>query len=299
VDDRHGLGRDVSRELRDLGAIDVPGLQSPAPFAGASRLEPPPFARRGLVPPTRHDLPRWPLWIAVTVVLAAALALPLTVGVAFVRANTVPVLGPGGPEQSANWAGYAVSGGPFTSVSATWRVPDVRPGTHPTEVAAMWVGLDGRGTATLEQIGTVSGMLGGTRYYSAWFEMVPAPPVYLTMDLKPGDRVAASVRSTGNGFYELSVVNRTNGERYRTLQHSNGGEPVTAEVVVEAPGTIGGFAPLPDFGTTGFRDATVNGLPIGTFRWHRLSMAAGDRVQAETSPLERDAASFSIAWRHE
>jgi len=299
VNDRHGLGRDLSRQLRDLGAIDAPGLQSPAPFAGASGLEPPAFAGPDGLPRSRRDLPRWPLWTALTVVFVAAMALPLAVGVAFVRASGVPTLGPGGPEQSANWAGYVVSGGPFTSVSATWRVPDIRPGTQPTEVAAMWVGLDGRGTSTLEQIGTISGMLGGTRYYAAWFEMVPSPPVYLTMDLKPGDRITASVTTGGDGLYRLTIVNRTNHERYTTVEHSTGAEPVTAEVVVEAPGTIGGLAPLPDFGIAGFREATVDGRPIGTFRWHRLIMAAGSRVQAETSPLARDAASFSVTWRNE
>ena len=300
MNERHGLGRDLSRELRELGALDAPGLQSPAPFAAAGRLDPPPFSRRHEpLPQGRDDLPRWPLWTALTIVLIAAMALPLTVGVAFVRANTVPTLGPGGPEQSTNWAGYVASGGPFSSVSAEWRVPEVRPGTQPTEVAAMWVGLDGRGTETLEQIGTISGMLGGTRYHAAWFEMVPSPPVYLTMDLKPGDLVAASVRATGDGFYQLSIVNRTNGERYTTLQHSTGADPVTAEAVLEAPGTIGGLAPLPDFGMVGFRDATVDGRPIGTFRWRRLSMASDSTVQADTSALARDAASFSITWRHE
>jgi len=73
----------------------------------------------------------------------------------------------------------------------------------------------------------------------------------------------------------------------------------TAEVVLEAPGTLGGLAPLPDFGMVGFRDATVDGRPIGTFRWRRLSMASDSTVQADTSALARDAASFSITWRHE
>ncbi len=58
------------------------------------------------------------------------------------------------PMTSANWSGYDATGGPFTSVTATWTQPRIRyAGVTSTDVA-FWVGLDGDGSDTVEQIGT-------------------------------------------------------------------------------------------------------------------------------------------------
>jgi len=297
--DRRDALQDLTRALRDAGAIAAPRLQSPPPFAVGSPPHPPFADERHSAPPRRSYLSRWPLYVAVIVVLVAALAVPLAFGIALVQAAAPIRFGPGTAEQSANWAGYVLTGTRFTSIKATWTVPQVAPGTQPTEVAAFWVGLDGRGTEALEQIGTLSGMLGGTEYYAAWFEIVPNPPAYLTMDLKPGDVVTASVTAAPNDQFRLRIYNHRNGQQYTTFETSKGAELVTAEVVAEAPGTLTGLAPLPDFAYVHFGQAYANGRPIGTFHWNRLTMAAGVDVQAETSPLGRDAASFNVIWRHQ
>jgi hypothetical protein len=252
----------------------------------------------GSVPPERPRRRR--LWVvvgAVSVAFIAALFLALVLSRS--QAETRPQLGRGALQLSHNWAGYVAKGARFTSVRATWRVPAVRSGTQPTEVAAVWVGLDGRGTQTLEQIGTVSGLLGGSYYYAAWYEVVPQPPVYLTMPVKPGDSVSASVTYGRDGLFALALRDNTTGQRFAVRQTSPGAELVTAEVVVEAPGTTTGLAPLPDFGKIGFSGATANGRPIGTFAWDRMSMNDGFDLQAATSPLGGDAASFAVDWRHE
>ena len=190
-----------------------------------------------------------------------------------------------------------VSHGRFTRVSASWVEPAVKPGTQPTEVAAMWVGLDGRGTSNLEQIGTLSGMLGGSPAYEIWYEIVPQAPVSVNMAIKPGDSVTANVTTNGQGDFTLFIRNNTTHVAFSTNQRSPGAELVTAEVVAEAPATISGPTPLPDFGTITFTDAHVNGQPIGTHRWTRLSMSF-DTPQAVTSALARDAGTFSVTWRH-
>src|SRR5208283_1022555 len=58
---------------------------------------------------------------------------------------------------SSNWSGYAVNGsaGSVTSASASWIVPTVSGGTG-TAYAAFWTGIDGFGSSTVEQIGTLS-----------------------------------------------------------------------------------------------------------------------------------------------
>ena len=89
---------------------------------------------------------------------------------------------------SYNWSGYAVLTQPasrkvpataVTAVSGSWKVPAVSdPGTS-TAYAAVWVGIDGYSSSTVEQTGTLSyvsvsnGMTTVTNY--AWYEMYPNP----------------------------------------------------------------------------------------------------------------------------
>ena len=58
---------------------------------------------------------------------------------------------------STNWAGYAAAGpaGTFTSVSSSWTQPTVTCSGQQT-FSSFWVGLDGDGTQSVEQIGRAS-----------------------------------------------------------------------------------------------------------------------------------------------
>src|SRR5262245_7033344 len=53
---------------------------------------------------------------------------------------------------SSNWSGYAVTGGRYTSVSASWTEPSVS--CSGTAYSSFWVGLDGDTSGTVEQTGT-------------------------------------------------------------------------------------------------------------------------------------------------
>ena len=290
-----------SRGLRELGALVSPGEQTP-------RAQEPPrrlaravrsLARLRFVSLLRPVGPL-PLVVVIALCLPAAISVFVSLGLDVAHSGAAtPRLAQGALESSSNWAGYVASHGRFTSVSASWIVPAVKGGTQPTEVAALWVGIDGRGTRNLEQIGTLSGELGGSPAYEVWYEVVPHPPVYVRMALKPGDSVTASVTTNGDGNFTLFIRNNTTHTAYSTLQPSPGAELVTAEVVAEAPATISGPAPLPDFGRVTFTNARANGRPIGTFTWDRLSMSSGTTPQAVTSPLARDAGTFSVTWKHE
>jgi Peptidase A4 family len=291
------------RELRALGVLTPPGSQFPTATGvrhlferGRRRL-----ARLRFVSLLRPVGPL-PLIVIIALALPSTISLTVSLGISAARSHAAslpPRLGQGALETSSNWAGYVATHGRFTSVSASWTVPLVKGGLQPTEVAAMWVGLDGRGTSTLEQIGTISGMLGGSPAYEVWFEIVPKAPEYVQMTLKPGDSVTASVTTSGNGQFTLFIRDNTTHVDFSTVQPSAGSELVTAEVVAEAPSTISGPSPLPDFGTVRFANARANGRPIGTFTWDRLNMSSGTVPQADTSTLARDAGSFSVTWRHE
>jgi len=54
---------------------------------------------------------------------------------------------------SGNWAGYAVTGAKFTSVSASWVQPSVK-ATSQDAYSSFWVGIDGDGSDSVEQLGT-------------------------------------------------------------------------------------------------------------------------------------------------
>ena len=77
---------------------------------------------------------------------------------------------------SANWSGYVATGGGFTSVTADWTEPAVSCGSQ-TTYASFWIGLDGDGSSSVEQIGTEADCSGGHASYAAWYEMYPGGPV--------------------------------------------------------------------------------------------------------------------------
>src|SRR5947207_3421870 len=77
--------------------------------------------------------------------------------------------------ESSNWAGYAVTGGTFTAVSATWSVPRFVP-ESPAGADAIWVGIGGVRGNDLIQAGTQETVSGrGSTHYEAWFETLPQP----------------------------------------------------------------------------------------------------------------------------
>src|SRR5262245_38418315 len=71
---------------------------------------------------------------------------------------------------SSNWSGYAVTGAPgsVTDVQGSWVVPAVTCSGGPNQYAAIWVGIDGFNSNTVEQTGTDSDCQNGTPTYYAW-----------------------------------------------------------------------------------------------------------------------------------
>jgi len=63
---------------------------------------------------------------------------------------------PSATTSSPNWAGYVAAGGPYTSASASWIVPGANCGNAVGTTSATWVGIDGWGGNSVEQIGRAS-----------------------------------------------------------------------------------------------------------------------------------------------
>lgn len=195
---------------------------------------------------------------------------------------------------SDNWAGYAVTSGPYTSVSASWVQPTATCGTVPT-AASFWVGLDGDGSSTVEQTGTTADCVAGVAVYHAWWEMFPASEVDYRAIVDAGDVMKASVTASGTTF-ALTIADTTRGWTRTVHQSAPSAARASAEVIAEAPaiGTV--LQPLTSFGTVTFRSAHVDGAPIGNVSTI-ITMAAGGVVKAQPSTLVAGQR-FSVTWQH-
>ena len=167
---------------------------------------------------------------------------------------------------SNNWAGYAKIGGPFEFVRGEWNVP-----TIDSTVAgdmAVWVGIDGSSNNSLIQAGTFDGYwsgflgIGQGVAHSAWWEILPALPAFLSNPVSSGDTMVTTISplpglsadpSTTNSWV-ISIKNTTRGWTFSTLASFNG--PLTsAEWIVEDLSRCFGscsFDPLPNFGNVNF-----------------------------------------------
>jgi hypothetical protein len=199
---------------------------------------------------------------------------------------------------SSNWSGYAVTGGRFTTVSATWTQPAVNCSVTPTGWSSFWVGLDGDTTNTVEQTGTEADCSSGTAVYSAWYEMYPKFPKNYADTVRPGDNFSSSVTTDGRGNFTLTLSDTTRGWSHTTSARLKSAKLGSAEVIAEAPSSSGGVLPLADFGTAGFSGMKVNGATVtsSTAGLDRIDMASGGTTKASTGNISNGA--FSVTWKH-
>jgi hypothetical protein len=200
------------------------------------------------------------------------------------------------PVTSQNWAGYASAGRPgaFTSVAASWTEPAVTCTAGDT-FASFWAGLDGDGTATVEQTGTEADCDGSSATYQGWFEMFPAAPVFYDNPVHPGDALSASVVANGGGEFTLTLTDSTQGWTQATTQTSDAAQLGSAEVITEAP-SGGTVLPLSDFGTVSFADVTADDTAIGAENPSALTMVSAGGVTEATPSALTGGNAFSVTW---
>jgi hypothetical protein len=166
---------------------------------------------------------------------------------------------------SSNWAGYAVSGATFTSVSGTWTQPtaDCSSSAGTQASSAFWVGLGGNSETSnaLEQTGTeIDCSATGVATYSAWYELVPSASVKAPLKVAAGDRIAATVKASGT-IVTVRLRNLTTGNTFTKTLRMASPDVSSAEWIAEAPSALtpGGtrILPLTDFGTVRFSSASA------------------------------------------
>ena len=200
---------------------------------------------------------------------------------------------------STNWSGYAIqsTNGSVTAVSGTWTVPSVTGGVG---YSAVWVGIDGYQSSTVEQIGTEQDTGGGGDY--AWYEMYPGDSVNISsLAISAGNSITATVVYSG-GSFTLTLTDNTTGKSFTTQQSGSTLQRSSAEWIVEAPWS-GGVLPLADFSTVAFTSAstTINGVTggISNSAWKPLAidMTSGlGATEATTSVLNSGGNGFSVSY---
>jgi hypothetical protein len=161
---------------------------------------------------------------------------------------------------SLGWYGYAVTGGTYTSTTADWTMPSLACTTQGAYVA-IWTGLDGYSSDTVEQVGAEASCSGGTAYYFGWYDLYPAAPVDFSNTLKPGDRLEAAVTYDGAQEFTVSLSDVTQGWSHSVKQSLAGAARSSAETVVEVPANLS-CAPAQTLAD--FTGDTVDGSPLGS-----------------------------------
>jgi hypothetical protein len=199
---------------------------------------------------------------------------------------------------STNWSGYAATGGPFTSVSASWTQPTAIC-SFGTSYSSFWVGIDGDGSNSVEQTGSSADCSSANvpNYY-AWYEMYPKYPVNLSGTVKAGDAFSASVTTDGTGRFTLTITDSTQHWSYQTTQRANKASLYSAEVIAEAPSSRSGVLPLTNFGIVNFANSTANGVSLASLNPDRIDMVSGGTTKASTGSIS-SSGSFSVTWKHQ
>ena len=228
---------------------------------------------------------------------------------------------------SSNWAGYAVSGTTFRTVSGTWAQPaaDCSASTAEQTASAFWVGLGGNSETSnaLEQTGTeVDCSATGVATYSAWYELVPAASVKAPLKVAAGDRIAAAVQVSGTNV-TVRLRNLTTGKSFTKTLRMASPDVSSAEWIAEAPSALTPrgtrILPLTDFGTVRFSSATATSTSghtgaISDAAWSATRVdllsdiggpgspgfgpfaPANGGIQALSSVLGSGGSAFSVTW---
>jgi hypothetical protein len=262
--------------------------------------------------------------IALTLLAAAAAA------VAF-GAGTARAAGGGylfhdvASSTSSNWSGYAVTGPTaFSSVTGSWTQPAVTCTRGSAAYSAFWVGLGGFAASSqaLEQIGTEADCTASaSARYSAWYELVPAPSVPVSLAVRPGDAMTATVTVAGTSV-TMTLANATTGQSFTKTATVASPDVSSAEWIAEAPSSCNASGsrcqtlPLANFGTVSFSGVSATGDGVAgtptTSAWSASAIAlrgssgvglgrsrfgaAQGSVTATPGSLATDGSTFAGTW---
>jgi len=202
---------------------------------------------------------------------------------------------------SNNWSGYVTTGLTYTDVKGTWKEPTITCSPNENSNSAFWVGIDGDGSNSVEQLGTSADCSHGTPQYYGWWEMYPSPAYYLGLNqyvVRPEDVLTAEVKVNGATF-TLTMRNATRGWAFTTSKTSTTAKKLSAEWIAEAPSNSSGILPLANFSLVNFTNCSANGLKLSaTPRLISIKMSNGTIAKATPSALT-NGTNFTVTWNHQ
>jgi hypothetical protein len=183
--------------------------------------------------------------------------------IAIILAGAGAVLGLAGSASattpSGDSYGYYVTGGTYTSSTADWTMPTLKCGTSGTSLA-LWTGLDGFTSDSVEQVGAEAYCAGKTAEYFGWYELYPVgSEVTFSQTLKPGDSLQASVTYSDSEF-TLTLRDVTQGWTGTVSKPLAGAKRSSAETIVTAPDALSCSPRL----IASFTGDTVDGSALGS-----------------------------------
>jgi hypothetical protein len=219
---------------------------------------------------------------------------------------------------SSTWSGYAVSpAAGTTAVGGTWVQPAVT--GNGNSLSSTWVGIDGFGGSTVEQIGTAATIVNGTPTYVAWYEFygdqfaktgarrqdyyqvnIPVSAI----NVHPGDTISAEVSlvsgTTNKFLFQMTDTPAGGGgmQSFSTLQTMQYVIPQrsTAAWIVENPNS--GAQALSNFGqvtftgawaTVGSISGAINSFP-NVVPLYMASTTGGDKI---STPVASNSLGFN------
>ena len=180
--------------------------------------------------------------------------------------------------QSNNWSGYnqgyLEKGVQFHQASGTWTVPTASAHKRgENEYSATWVGIGGGcidakctvTDSTLIQAGTEQDVnSSGNATYSAWYELIPAPSLTVSLSVKAGDQVHVDIREGTPQLWTILIQNLTTRQSFSTtVPYSS--TYATAEWILETPIVVdsdgnASVGPLPKLSTVKFDTGLANSV---------------------------------------
>lgn len=237
--------------------------------------------------------------------VAGASALFLIAGLALSPGSAADAATTSVPNISGNWAGYVASGTNITSVTGSWTVPSA--GTVPPGLSSTWTGIGGFGTSDLIQAGTQQAsspldqvFAGGA--YAAWYELLPASPVYFTgctgdatCTVNPGDHMSVTITNGGGNNWTINVADTGHWTYSTSVQYAS--KELSAEWIHEAP-SVAGAVPFPVGGSgtvtfDGANSAVINGASENIAASGATSTVALP-VETAVSALDSDGDGFNV-----
>ena len=247
--------------------------------------------------------------------------------------TSLTTMPPGSPMQqtTSNWAGYGVSGGPYTSVEGTFTVPSLATGAPASGVMSEWVGIDGlsgtNGAQDLVQAGVLESMLpcdGSSTYTKGAYspdQFYICPWTFFIEDghfhqgtvpditLAEGDSVTVEIWQQSGTNWAISLTDTTARQSWSIGDQFYAGPGSSAEWIVEDPGTVGqgcgipvdgqnGQCPLPDF-TTPVEFSNMLSAPSAPATWYQIGLSQNSVQVATPTALSTTGAAvtgFSVSY---